>query len=250
MTNAINEQSSGSFNIGELLGTSFRILHAALPRFIALALIPVLPLLAALFGLGSMEDPAELAGGAVVTGIGITILVLVLYFMMQGAMTYGAFCEMRGRGFTVGEALSKGLARALPLLGVAIVCGLAIMLGLAAFIIPGVILICMLYVVIPACVVEGRGVFESMGRSGELTRGYRWPILGLFLIVVIGSSLASEALVALIKAFAGDLVGGLADIAIQMYAIAFGSVLSALVYYRLRALKEGIDLDRISDVFD
>jgi hypothetical protein len=37
---------------------------------------------------------------------------------------------------------------------------------------------------------------------------------------------------------------------IQLYATAFGSVLVALVYYCLRSIKEGIDIDRIADVFD
>ncbi|CAM5765915.1 hypothetical protein LMIY3S_01643 [Labrys miyagiensis] len=250
MTDMTSNRTGGSFNIGELLGSSFRILHTAFPRFIALALVPALPLLLSLLVLGPMADTTDFNSSLFFGGFVVAILVFVLYLAMQGAITYGAFCEMRNRGFTIGEAFSKGLSRALPLLGVAILASVLIMLGFVAFIVPGLILSCMLYVVIPVCVVEGRGVFESMGRSGELTRGYRWQILGLFLIVMIGSWLGSELVVALLKAFGGDVVGGLGDIAVQIYAIAFGGVLSALAYYRLRSIKEGIDIDRIADVFD
>jgi hypothetical protein len=250
VTDSYDRASSGTFSIGELLASSFRVLHAAFPRFAALALVPALPLLLSLAFSGPSDSADEFSSGLLLGGFLILVLVFILYLAMQGSITYGAFSTLRGRGFTVGEALSRGLARLGPMLGVAFMSGVAVALGFAAFIIPGLILCCMLYVVIPVCVVEGRGVFDSMGRSGELTKGYRWQLLGLFLIVAIASSLASEGLVAAIKAVAGPIAGELADIVVQIYTIAFGSVLAALVYYRLRTIKEGVDIDHIADVFN
>ncbi len=43
----------------------------------------------------------------------------------------------------------------------------------------------MLYVAVPVCVIEKQGVIASLSRSRALTKGYRWQIFGLFLLVMV-----------------------------------------------------------------
>lgn len=249
MTNLTQSASAGNFSIGALLSGAFSILHSALPRFLALSAIPLIPSLISIFLFGP-PDPKN-PGAYFTGGAGIaSIISLMLYFIIQGSMVYGAFNEMRGRQFSVGEALSKGLARFLPVLGIAVLSGLAIGVGLVLLVIPGLWLICLYYAAVPVCVVEQRGVIASMGRSAELTKGYRWKVLGLVLIVGLVTIIVSGTL-----SYVGRLIGGfvveqLIGLVVGLYSGAFGGVMVALTYYTLRSVKEGIDIDRIANVFD
>jgi len=250
MANLTAGASTGTFNIGALISGAFSILHGALPSFLALAVIPVVPAVLSLILVGtptvSPEDPGAYLRATWVFTLGSVILSL----MIQGAMVYGAFNQMRGRPFSVGESLSKGFVRFLPLLGVAVLSGLAITIGFLLVIIPGIWLVCMFYVAVPVCVAEHGGVTGSLSRSAELTKGYRWKILGLALIVGIGTIVVSGILSFIGRMIAGPIGGSIVGLVLQVYTIALFGILAALSYYTLRSIKEGIDIDRIANVFD
>jgi hypothetical protein len=117
-------------------------------------------------------------------------------------------------------------------------------------IVPGFIALLMLYVAVPACVVEGLGPAASLGRSAELTKGFRWKILGLILLVSLISIICSLLVTFILTLFTGAFVATLGKFAVQALTAALSGVLAAVIYYSLRAAKEGIDIDRIVSVFD
>ncbi|MBP0578900.1 hypothetical protein J8I29_06260 [Labrys sp. LIt4] len=248
MTNYSQATGSGDFNIGALISESLAVLHRALPRFLGLGLIPIIPLIIStlVIGVPAPGNPLPNAGAF----IALMLIYIVLLFVIQGGMIYGAFNELRGQSFSVGDALSKGLARLLPLVGLSILIGLAVTIGLILLVVPGVWLICVLYAAVSVCVVEQRGVTESMSRSAELTSGFRWKILGLALIVGIAGWIVAAIIEYVAGGIGGPTFGALLANLFQVYLIALGSVLSALVYYRLRSIKEGVDIDRLANVFD
>ena len=49
-----------------------------------------------------------------------------------------------------------------------------------------------LFASIPGCVVEGRGPIESWSRSAQLTKGYRWRLFGLALLLMVMSQVATK----------------------------------------------------------
>jgi len=70
------------------------------------------------------------------------------------------------------------------LLVASIVIGILVMVGFLLFVIPGIILMIMLSLVVPAIIIEQKGAFSSFGRSSKLVRN-RW--LNTFaLLIVIG----------------------------------------------------------------
>ena len=93
------------------------------------------------------------------------------------------FQQMRGRHATFGDCLGVGLGVLLPILGVALLQGLAIGFGFLACFIPGVILAVMFFVAIPAAVEERPGVVKSLERSAKLTEGFRWHVFGVLLVL-------------------------------------------------------------------
>ena len=133
------------------------------------------------------------------------------------------------------------------MLGVALLTALGTVLAALLFVVPGIIVACMLYVAVPVCVIEKAGVFESLNRSGELTRGYRWQIFALWALVTVIAGIAQIVL----SWFVGvTLWGKLLTFGWQVFAAAFGAVLVAVIYHDLRVTKEGIDIDSLANVFD
>jgi hypothetical protein len=240
------ETTGAPFRLGAVLSKTFSVLGRQFGKFVLLTLIPMVPVL--LFTLftqpGRVASPGSLATASALLGI----LTFVLQIIAQATTLYGAFQEMRGEPFTVGQSLTVGFRRALPLLGVAITASLAIGLAAVLFLVPGIIVACMLYVAVPACVIEKLGVAASISRSAVLTRGYRWPIFGLFLLVGVVSLIVG---LIMLRLGSGDaLLGKLLYFAWQVISTSFGAVLASVVYHDLRVAKEGIDIDYLANVFD
>jgi len=235
----------GQFRVGSVMNKTFAILGRQFGKFVLLALVPMIPIFLLTLGAlsSSAPSPSGIAFGAALTGI----LTFVLQTVAQATSLYGAFQEMRQQPFTIGDSLRIGLARTIPVIGVGILVGLATGLGMLLFVVPGVILGCMLYVAVPACVIEKLGVTASMSRSVSLTKGYRWQIFGLFLLVIV---IAVFGAFVLAKIGGVGLVGQTLSFAWQVVSTAFGAVLSAVIYHDLRMAKEGIDLDTLANVFD
>jgi hypothetical protein len=233
------------FRIGDVLLRSWSVLSRNLPTFLVLSgIASLLPLLLQLFG------PARPAGRSFTwTDAVATLLDMVLSAFAQAIVVYAAFQDLRGRNVSPMESLSRGLARLLPVLGLSILVALAVGFGIVAFVIPGLIAIASLAVALPACVVERSGPFLSLSRSSDLTRGYRWPILGVAIaLIIIG--MIGDALIGAALSSTNALTITLATWAWTTFAQSFQSVYAAILYHDLRAVKEGIGIEEIAAVFD
>ena len=106
-----------------------------------------------------------------------------LYF---GALVYALYQIKSGNPVSYREAMSIGLQKWGSLFLARFVAGFLTMLGLIAFIVPGLMLAVRYSLLDAAVIVEGKGVRDSRARSTELTKGRRWAIFWstlLFLMV-------------------------------------------------------------------
>ena len=90
---------------------------------------------------------------------------------------------------------------------------------------------------------------ESLRRSAFLTRGRRWKIFGLWLVVIVASELASIAL----GRASAPATGQRSAVVLYVWdsaTTAFSAVMTAVSYYFLRLDKEGAGIDEIAAVFD
>ena len=180
----------------------------------------------------------------------VVVIALFLQPLSTAIILYGAFQDMRGYGVSLSESVARGLSRFPSLLGLMVVMTLAILVGLMLLFVPGLILVIMWYVAVPVCVVERTGPIGSLGRSQELTKGHRWKLFGLYLLVVILGVIGERIFSGLGGAFAGFMGSLVAQTVWQGFAQAFSSVMIVVAYHDLRAAKEGIDIERIASVFD
>ena len=172
-------------------------------------------------------------------------------------MLKAAINGFNGKSTSFGSALGVGLRKALPLLGMAIIMGLALLLGYLLLIVPGVFLSILWSVAPPVLVAEKRGVFASLERSADLTKGHRWSVFGLLVIYGVLSWIFSM-FGAGIGMAAGGLATGTPNAPVMMITNALVNIVSGVVgaagaaslYYELRTIKEGGGAEELASVFD
>ena len=253
------------FRVGRVLGTAWTVYMKNFTPFSLVALVLLLPLL--FFQLFVLANPSM--GGDEVAKFGVyAILSIVLTQLVTATVVYGTIQELRQHSVSAGEALTRGLATALPVLGVAIVASTIVIATVAAVlfavtiatdsalfslllaIIPGITLFVMFWLAVPVAVVEGPGVFASLKRSVFLTKGNRWRILGLFVVLWLIYFLISMVMeVAFMATGALGIYPYIGYVLAALFTVMF-AVVSAVGYHDLRRLRDGVDIDGIGAAFD
>jgi len=236
--------AEGEFRIGRVFSRTLTLLSRNFPIYFAVAAVAAVP---GLF-IGSSES--ELDGARGVLSLLGFILMVALGPLSQAIMLHTAFQDMSGRRISLAESMRAALGRWLPLIGLAICVGVGVAVGVLLLIVPGVILMTMWYVANPACIVERLGVFASMARSSELTKGHRWSIFGMMLLLAIASGVMAAVVKGVLglTGSTGLVISG--TLAWTALAGAFGAIFVVVTYHDLRVAKEGVDTRQIVAVFD
>jgi hypothetical protein len=186
-----------------------------------------------------------------------SIIGLIVASIVQAALTRATVSASEGVRSTFGESLGTGLRVVLPLIGLTILFSLGIGLGFVLLIVPGIILLTVWAVAIPALVIERDGVGAAFRRSAELTKGARWKIFGLFLVLLviywlltIVAGLVGLGMYNAANTAAGLTVGNLLGSVIlgTIFNTVWGTIQPSL-YVELRQWKEGGSLENLQEVF-
>jgi hypothetical protein len=235
----------GEFRVGQVLSKTATLLSRHFLIFFVVALVAGLPRL--LWTGVDAETANNFPWGRFLVGL---ILFLVLNTLAQAVILYGAFQAMRGRPVNLSECLRVGLGRFFPIVGLVICAYLAIWIGLIFLIVPGVILGIMWYVGTPVCVVEQKGPLASLGRSSELTKGHRWKLFGMVLLLLIVAAIVGGIIGALLGLTGSTILVALGTLAWTGIWGAFYAIFGVVTYHDLRVAKEGVDTNEIASVFD
>jgi hypothetical protein len=160
-------------------------------------------------------------------------------FWLQAALVEAVRDVRDGRAdLSIQETLKRTGPR-VPTVAVAgLLAGVAIALGFVLFIAPGLFLLTIWSVIIPAIVIEGRGVTESFGRSRELVRGYGWTVCGvvvLTFLLLIGVSIVVSIILSPLD---DSIQRYISDVISNTVFAPFVAATWTLMYFRLRELKE------------
>src|SRR6516162_5298083 len=150
------------------------------------------------------EDVNPAAAGAVALSGGLSAF-------SRAIVLYGAFEDMRGQPVDLMRSFQHASRRFLPVIGVAFLTTLLTGLAILLLIIPGLILFTAWYVAIPACVVERLGPWTSLQRSAALTKGNRWKVARLIIVLAVITGIGG-GLVAAVTAAAGMTIGLIANL--------------------------------------
>ena len=241
--------------IGELLSAALQLYRRHWRTLMAIAAVVVVPLTLLQYGIGhwvrshgqQLHDQAEVSTSfwaAASASLLAALVGLLLYQVLTGAITRTIATEVAGQDLGVEQSYRFGFARLGPILVVTILVGLATLLGLIVFIIPGIYIGVRLAVSIQALVVEGKRGTEAMRRSWDLVGGHWWHAAFTLLVAALITGVVNAVITAPFSADAWFIQGVAAAVA-TIVTLPFGALVGVLLYVDLRARKERLDLDTL-----
>lgn len=182
------QTSTDTVDFGQVFSDAFAALRQNWATYLILAVVFVgLPAAAATWEVEHLVAQNVLSranpAGAFAIGYLRALPVTLVGFVLQGAVITGATASFNDRRASFSDCLMAGLRNWPVLLLLNIVRGAPILAGYVLFIVPGVILNLVWYVAGPVQVLEGGSPLAALRRSADLTRGRRWSMFGLSIVL-------------------------------------------------------------------
>lgn len=275
---SIGRAFSNNFSV---IGRSFATLAAIVGLFSMLpALLYNIWSLTQVARMTSSGDVASFERSAAIASYGVVsviagLVLLALAFLAQAALVRATIEDLNSKRPTIGDCIQIALRSFFPTLGIGLVIILALVLamlviGVIAMVIPfvgGIIALVALIpvamwlisisVAVPVVVQERPGVFAAISRSRTLTKGSRWRMFFLFLIIGIVAIALQVVFTLLFQAAVlsggittrGIIVGAVGSSLLSTIFSAVISVAIAVTYVELRRIKEGTGVDELAEIF-
>ena len=169
------------------------------------------------------------------------LIALAGVFWIQGALVIAIDDVRDGRvDLSIRETLNRVLPRLNTLTLAGLLAAVGITIGFLLLIVPGLILITLWLLIVPAIMLENCGVFESFGRSRQLVSGHGWSVFGVIVITVLILIGVNIVLGIVQAAFDSRWLDLLLDIASQTTTAPFLALAWTITYFELRAIKEPV----------
>ena len=234
-----------------LFGNAFKVL--ALVSAAAIAIVVLSEFVFTFDGPWVWTGPLSNEGSWFTINLAPYFIHPILYGLMIGLvmrLTYGA---KRGQRHAWGVDLKSAWRAIIPVFVSSLVFIVLRPINMMALWINALWIYAVFFTIASVAVLEPAG-WRSVARSVVLTRGYRWPILGLFIIMVVAVVLLSyighflwlAATLALPQPYNTNLAWRLTDALTTGLGYAFGGTVAALIYARLSEIKEGIAVDQVA----
>lgn len=181
---------------GAIVREAWELYKAHWRTFVPLALIVyiVLGLISLVFGL--LLGWLGLLIGSLASIVGT--------FWLQGALVEAVQDVRDGKqDLSIGEMFRRVQPRLPALIVAGILAGLGIAVGLVLLIIPGLFLLTIWSLIVPAIVIEGKSAGESFGRSRELVKGNGWSVFGV-IVITIGAVIVGGIIVSILTFWLPD----------------------------------------------
>jgi len=268
----------GAFSVGAVLAAKTRVWIRRPFAFVALAVLPHLPLAVMLWGqlsvprwwIGSVTATIAVSalawyGGALVPAAGLSRGVAAA-LRCRGPL-FRDLLEIRARDLVVGLGTAGPIAAARAAAAFAsywiLAMGELASWRLLLLLVPPFLdaMICAaLLVAVPAAVVERARLRTAIRRSLLLTRGHRGRILSILLLVAVGCSLITLAASRLIEALVDSstpfgagterIWSWAATIGLRVVSDSFVAIVAAVSYQRLVWDRDGASAGELAEVFD
>jgi len=279
---SVSGWSGSNFRVGRVFDHTTSVYTRNFLPFSLVNLVASAPLVLFTVYAGGHSSLPALATGALVSTL-TTLAAGIFGLLSQAILVSAAFQDLRGRPVNLLESVKVALRRFFPVLGLIVVAVLGLILFATCIVlVPAVVsfgtirvsavpsvfpaitfivtfisliaavlaLIVRWFVAVPICVVERFGPWKSLKRSSQLTKGHRWRVLGILLLVYVTSLIIGQIIAVTTNALGGRLVAIFASLLWNTIWGAVFAILVVVTYYELRAAKEGVDIDQVAAVFD
>lgn len=262
MSISTDTESTVSFGTGGIIADSFSIFFGNIVKVVMLGFLPalgglVVTSLASGWGVALGTETDNFAEVSVAPFILSTIVSMGLWGLGVALLVQLAYDAKHGRSRPISQYFGPALRSAIPIAILSMIGAFVIGIGFLLLVVPGLWLYGALAVVVPAVVFDKVG-FGGLGRSFNLTKGYRWPIVGVVIVILICTMLIDFAATfvagIILKALgSGEVIIVASTLLVSLvYALIYGlsGISTALIYARLREIKEGTQISELAAVFD
>lgn len=232
--------------LGGILTTALALFRVAPGAFILVAAVSTVPGAVLLIASDLAYGTEGTAGQQLLRLVVQVIPILLLGPISVAATTVIAADMLHGGKASASRALEHVADRFWPMVAVAAVTTLGVVVGLFAFIIPGIALLVLWLFAVQVSVMERRGVGESLSRSTGLVKGAFWWTLGSYLtisiLVGVAALVASAVLSAPALSVDGNarvVAGGLATLVASTLIQPVGNLGLSLMFVERRLRAEG-----------
>ena len=259
MAMATSSTTTAPFQFGRVVSATFGALRQNLATYLILALVfSALPSIAVDLLFAKIPAPANPWSAFQLNNIK-TGLENVFSYPLIAAVILGVSAYARGETLTLEEAWTRGLRAWWSLFALDFVKNLRVGIGLVLLIVPGMIWAAMWAVALPIKMLENRPLGACLTRSEVLTKGRRWPIVGLIAVFLVGTiltglvlGLVAGILIGVLKATGLPFTGVIeliASAAITMVIDLVGAAGIACLYFELKTTREGLEPTAVAAVF-
>jgi hypothetical protein len=179
------------------------------------------------------------SGGGLALLLSSAIAVIATYWY-QGMVVEAVRDILDGRrDHSVGSLLSSATPFIVPLLGAGILAGIGIALGFLLLIVPGLFLLTIWAVIVPAIVIERTGMLQAFGRSRELVRGSGWQVFGVIVVLFLLQLVVGGILNAIVGGASDDSFAGyaIADLIVRVLVVPLSAIAATVMFVELRRVK-------------
>jgi hypothetical protein len=260
MTYSESQQSDAPLGVGSIIGDSFSILFRHFPTVLMLAVIPTLAgllvsgMLTGFDQILGLAQPSLEGGGTAISYVLAILVQVVAYGLTVALLVQMAYDAKLERQLRLSSYFGPALGAVIPIAVLGFVSGILVGIGAVFLILPG-LWVYAVFSVVPVAVVIERVGFGGLGRSAELTKGYRWPIVGTLILIgiliVVLNLVATYLVGVLVQGIGGGVLLGLIGFAvITAVSNGTGAIVISLIYARLREIKEGASISDIAAAFE
>lgn len=170
--------------LGETYVNAFRWAHYFLPIALVIAVI------GAVFNVYFMESLFPNPGAVSATAlpenfwtVWAVLMPVMLAVQLIQISLFDAIMDRKAGWFSFG--IKRALWRAIPALVGMVIYMLAYLVGALLLVIPGLMVLFLLYMMMPLILLDGVGPFEAVRKSWQLTWGNAWRLLGAILLTFL-----------------------------------------------------------------
>jgi hypothetical protein len=240
--------------MGRVIERTFAVIKRNLVSFLIVALMIMVPVVAIDLYNGT---PSYFGAKSFLLGALAALIQVACTYLLQASLVQSTITDLNGERSDLGRALSAGFGLVVPVTVIAILSILGMVLATLLLVVPGIMLAVAWSVAVPVKVVERTGIKESLARSWDLTRGYRWKIFGLILFYFIASIIfgfLATLITGASLAGAGTALHNTPYIVVQWLLTVILTIFTAVgvtvIYYELRTVKEGMASQELAAAFD
>lgn len=173
------------------------------------------------------------------TGLWISIFIsFAAVFWLQGALVEAVADVRDGRpDLSVRQTFARVGGRVNTLSAAGVLASVGIGIGLVVFIVPGLVLLTIWALIVPAIMLERRGVLAAFGRSRQLVSGYGWSVFTVIAVTTVVMIAASLVVGLLLRPLPYWLEGLATNLVSNTFFAPYVAVAWTLAYYHLRDLE-------------